>query len=105
MISELLQHFALDTKEPVVETFGTGLINNTWLVKTKSRDIFYKGLMKMYLSNRKPLMIISAPLIIILKRIFPVIYLLPLFFQKKGKDWKKPMMASSGFLNLMKIHI
>ncbi len=37
----------------------------------------------MYLSNRKPLMIISAPLIIILKRIFPVIYLLPLFFQKK----------------------
>ena len=37
MISELLQHFALDTKEPVVETFGTGLINNTWLVKTQAK--------------------------------------------------------------------
>src|SRR5215471_4445657 len=37
MISELLHHFALDTKEPTVETFGSGLINNTWLVKTQTK--------------------------------------------------------------------
>lgn len=37
MISELLHHFALDTKEPAVEIFGSGLINNTWLVKTQSK--------------------------------------------------------------------
>ena len=37
MISELLHHFALDTKEPVVESFGSGLINNTWLVKTQHK--------------------------------------------------------------------
>jgi Ser/Thr protein kinase RdoA (MazF antagonist) len=37
MISELLHHFALDSKEPAVEVFGSGLINNTWLVKTQSK--------------------------------------------------------------------
>ena len=37
MISELLHHFALDTKEPAVGSFGSGLINNTWLVKTQSK--------------------------------------------------------------------
>jgi Ser/Thr protein kinase RdoA (MazF antagonist) len=37
MISELLHHFALDTKEPAVEAFGSGLINNTWLVKTQNK--------------------------------------------------------------------
>src|SRR5215831_14017600 len=37
MIQAILQHFALGTNEPVVETFGTGLINNTWVVKTPGK--------------------------------------------------------------------
>src|SRR5947208_3105400 len=37
MISEVLHHFALDTEEPVVEAFGSGLINHTWLIKTQSK--------------------------------------------------------------------
>jgi Ser/Thr protein kinase RdoA (MazF antagonist) len=37
MIEAVLQHFALGTSEPIVETFGTGLINNTWVVKTAEK--------------------------------------------------------------------
>jgi Ser/Thr protein kinase RdoA (MazF antagonist) len=37
MIKAVLQHFALGTNEPLVETFGTGLINNTWVVKTSRK--------------------------------------------------------------------
>lgn len=37
MIEAVLQHFALGTNELLVETFGTGLINNTWVVKTPGK--------------------------------------------------------------------
>jgi Ser/Thr protein kinase RdoA (MazF antagonist) len=37
MIEKVLLHFSLDKDEPVVESFGTGLINSTWLVKAKEK--------------------------------------------------------------------
>jgi len=37
MILKLLSHFALETKDTVVESFGSGLINNTWVVKAQGK--------------------------------------------------------------------
>jgi Ser/Thr protein kinase RdoA (MazF antagonist) len=37
MISELLHQFDLDTRETEVKNFGSGLINNTWLVKAQDK--------------------------------------------------------------------
>lgn len=37
MIRKVLRHFTLDTADTIVQPFGTGLINNTWLVSAGDR--------------------------------------------------------------------
>ena len=38
MIEAVLQHFELGANEPLVEAFGTGLINHTWIVKKSDKS-------------------------------------------------------------------
>jgi len=37
MIEAVLRHFALGSEQPLAETFGTGLINHTWVIKTPNK--------------------------------------------------------------------